>query len=306
MVRQTSNKVGIVGMVNHDTGRMVREAPVTFTFSWPYVEMTSNTKDGKIFITTFPDNSSNAELYQYNANLEFEHSWPDTDFWFFDLQYCVNQHTLYGIKVTSSYGRTLSRFDAAPEQTIVNATELFTLPYMWYVNASSFDQTSNRYFGLINYFPGHPESVLDQQLVTCDFTADADCRVIAIDNTYGILHFISYGMSTKELYYASMQDTVLATGKTLSTFTIGVLDSVTGKVNKIWSHSFSSTGGGQYQLLGPLVFEESDNSLSLFMRESVVAPWQLVKIPVAKPVMKVVATYDNLDYFAMFSAATKF
>lgn len=310
MVRQNAGKNGVLSLVNHDSAAVVKEAPVTFKFSWPYVEMTASKKDATIFVTTFPDNSSNAELYQYNQNLDFVHSWPDTDFWFFDLQYCENQQTLYGIKVTSSYGRTLSRFEANPTQTIVNATELFTLPYMWYVNASTFDQSTNRYFGLINYFPGQPGYTAQQKLVVCDFTTAAgDCKVIDIAAPFGTLHFISYGHATNQLYFASSQN-VYGKQDKYTTIFVGTLEPETGKVKQLWEHPFvNPTAFGDYQFIGPLVFEESDSSLSLFMHEKVDAPWQLYKISsrgASKEEGKVVGSYENVEEYNMISAATKF
>jgi len=311
-VRQDKNRVGVVGLINQDTGRVVKEAPVTFTFSWPSVQMTSNTKDKKVYITAFPDNSSKSELYQYNANLEFEHSWPDTDFWFFDLQYCLSQNTLYGIKVVSTYGRVLSRFQALPTETTVNATELFAVPYMWYVNATTFDQTTNHYFGLLNYFPNRPESVVDQQLVHCDFTSGTGehCKVIAVDNTFGIVHFLSYAMSTKHLYVSVMQEHV---EEDVDTITIATLDTNTGKLTKVWDISFpSSHEDAQYLLLGPLAYSEVENALSFYLRERVSAAWQLWKLPLHHTVTVSnnnavkVSTFENIENFHMISAAAIF
>ncbi len=70
MVRQTASKVGVLDLVDHNTGAVVREAQATFTFSWPYVQMTSSLKEGKIFTTTYPLNSSYPELYEWDSNLE--------------------------------------------------------------------------------------------------------------------------------------------------------------------------------------------------------------------------------------------
>ncbi len=213
---------------------------------------------------------------------------------------------MYGIKVTSTYGRTLSRFAIDPSKSVVDATELFTLPYMWYVNASTFDQTTNRYFGLINYFPNQPGTVDDQQLVVCDFNSAAgDCKVVAIEGTFGAVHFISYGMATKQLYFASFQN-IVETQEKRSIVSVGVLDAETGHQTLIWSHPFKVTrDAADYQLIGPLVFQESDSALSVFMRETVTEPWELYRIPANLP-SSMVATFKDVIQYAMISAATKF
>ncbi len=41
------------------------------------------------------------------------------------------------------------------------------------MNASSFDSMTDTYYGLLNNFPGQPDSTLDQKLVVADFSNTA-------------------------------------------------------------------------------------------------------------------------------------
>eukprot|EP01031_Cornospumella_fuschlensis_P038557 gene38557-46866_t len=245
---QDESKTGKLSLVSSVDGSIQKQAEHSVVFTWPYVEMTTDTTGAKIYSVVFPDDSNSSVLYQYNADLNLEYTWPDTEFWFFDLQFAPAQNTLYGIKVTSTYGRTLSRFTAVPGEKTVSAEELFTLPYMWYVNASSFHAQANKYFALCNYFPGKPESTLAQKLTVCDFSSGADCQVLDIDASAGILQFISYSQKSSSLYFASMQDGVAK---------VGTIDPLTGKITSIL---FSKTAKG----LGPLVAEEDIESLAVY------------------------------------------
>ena len=89
------------------------------------------------------------------------------NFSYFDLESSPKQNTYFGIAVSSPYGRVLSQFD------IYNPTEyqaLSTLPYMWFVNASTFDRQACRYYGLLNYnLPGVPNSTTAQKLAIGNF-----------------------------------------------------------------------------------------------------------------------------------------
>ncbi|RYH13773.1 hypothetical protein EON65_34865 [archaeon] len=285
---QNDNKVGKLSLVSSVDGSILKQSEPTATFTWPYVEMTTDTTNKKIYSVVFPDDSNSSVLYQHNADLSLEYTWPDTSFWFFDLQFAPTQNTLYGIKVTSTYGRTLSRFTAVPGEKTVSAEELFTLPYMWYVNASSYHAQANKYFALCNYFPGKPESTLAQKLTVCDFSFGADCQVLDIDASAGILQFISYSQKTSSLYFASMQDGVAK---------VGTIDPLTGKITSIL---FSKTA----KSLGPLVAEEDIESLAVFFRFS---SWELWHVPYKTTAVNGmrVHTYSPTTDFASFSAASR-
>lgn len=287
-VRQNANRLGIIDMINSNTGDIVRESSsATITFAWPYIEMTSDEGTGKIFISTFPDNSTGPALYELNARLEVLNAWTETDYSFFDMQYSPKQDTLYGIKVTTTYGRVLSNFSAVHGQKTVAATELFTLPYMWYVNASSFHADTNRYFALINYFPGHPESVLDQQLVICDFTSSAACKIVLIDSSFGILHFISFSTNQK-LYFTS---------KAADTVYVGELDINTGKVSALWSIVAAE--------VGPLTVQDVSSKMSVFIKPTMSSAWELYTVSFDGQAKRIRA-YTPTSAFTIFSAATRF
>jgi hypothetical protein len=77
-----------------------------------------------------------------NNAQELINQWNSTDYSFFDLQYSSKLQTLFGIKVTGTYQRTLSNFILPSDSSSVVATELYDLPTNWYVNASSFDHSN--------------------------------------------------------------------------------------------------------------------------------------------------------------------
>lgn len=289
-MRQNANRVGILDVVESNSGRIVAESDVTITFTWPYVQMTSDPRKKDIYVTSFPDNSSQAILYKFNSALQLEHFWPNTEYWFFDLQYSPAQQSLFGIKVTSTYGRTLSNFSMQADGDRVSATELFTLPYMWYVNASTFDIHTDRYFGLINYFPGKPESVLDQQLVVCDFHHGANCQVVPVSNSAGILHFISFSCKVSSLFFASME------GNTLH---VGELDANTGKVIRLL-HSDTAAE------VGPLVAHDEEGHLSVFVKRQAGGLWELWQVPLSGKDVHQVHSFEPSTSFMLFDAVAKF
>ena len=86
--------------------------------------------------------------------------------------------------------------------TEVTATSLFTLPYMWYVNASTFDDSTGTYYGLLNNFPGHANSTLNQKLVIGDFSDTSNPSAVVVDVPLSTvtLHFISWQPTLGGLY----------------------------------------------------------------------------------------------------------
>lgn len=191
--------------------------------------MTSDANTGNVYVVTFPVDAPGPVLYQLDHDLNVTYTWKNVDYSFFDLQYSPLQKTLYGIKVTTTYGRVLSNFVVDQATDSVTATELYTLPYMWYVNASSFDPTNNRYFALINNFPGFDNSTMDQQLIVADFsqgTANLEPSVglMPIDSQGMLVYFVTYAHGIKTLFCAGMSK---------GHAEVAILDQTTGAVTKV-------------------------------------------------------------------------
>ncbi len=299
-MRQDSSRNGYFDLIDSVTGEVLRhssEAPIIF--GWPYCEMTSDQAGQRVFATIFPDNSNNSVLYQLDSSLNFEHIYPNTDYWFFDLQYSPKQQTLYGIKVTSTYGRVISNFALpAVDTDPLVATELITMPYMWYVNASTFDDENSRYFSLLNYFPGHPESVLDQKLVVAsmDYTrVPTDYAILdmaSASSKHGIVQFITFSKRTQQLYFASVtQD--------LSTVYVGILSQKTAEIKLILAR-FSAFS------VGPLTVDDHEGILTVFIKPEQGAAWTLyeVKLDRVSPT-RAVKTYNH-DMFTVFDGVARF
>eukprot|EP01039_Chlorochromonas_danica_P009861 gene9861-10908_t len=283
VVRQNTERVGHVISLNTETGKIKQESNTTITFDWPYVELTTDKTSQRTYIVSFPDGSDGPILYEFDSQLKLTQTWDKTDYSFFDLQYAANQKTLYGIKVVSTYGRVISRFTATPGADAVTAEELFTLPYMWYVNAPSFDQVNERYFALCSYFPGHPETVSDQKIITCDTKVPtANCTVVDIINTAGAIEFIAYSSLTKNLYFSSLLD-----GKIL----VGVLDYNLGVVRQVLT-SFPAIR------LGPLTVEDKANYLSFFVISELHGSWKLYDFGFSDPHSHLIRVFDETDAFA--------
>ena len=248
----------------------------SFTFSWPLIQMTSNTKDHELYAVTYPSDAPGAVLFHLNKDLQLINKWDNVSFSYFDLQYSNTQETLYGIYVSSTYGRVLSNFTLDAEAKTIAVDQLFTLPYMWYVNASSFDQTSNRYFALINYFPGHPESTLDQQLVLADFSQDSKVvepkvSVSLITKSQGILQFIAYSFTAKELFYAGM-----ASNQNLAI--VGRINPENGEVKDVlWS--------SPAEAVGPIVVDDQSKTFTVYTKttNSEGTVWHLWSFPLEIP-----------------------
>jgi hypothetical protein len=149
------------------TGKRLETSKLTFTYPAPLVETTVNPTTGEYYIITYPTSAKGAVLYELGSDLHLQRQWDSPPFQFFDLQFCLQQNTLFGIYVSSRYGRVLSNFTVTDSD--ISVKQYFTLPYMWYVNASSFDQRTSTYFALLNNFPGQPNSTTDQQLAVAHF-----------------------------------------------------------------------------------------------------------------------------------------
>jgi hypothetical protein len=267
VVRQDSHRAGFIEKFDTSSpDKVISSSNVgDFQFSWPLVQMTSNTKDKEVYIVTYPDTAPGAVLFHLDRDLQQINKWDNVSFSYFDLQYSNLQSTLYGIYVSSTYGRVLSNFTADAASNSIAVDQLFTLPYMWYVNASSFHHPSCHYYALINYFPGHPESTLDQQLVVADFSKESSVsapkvNVFPITQSQGIIQFIGYSDHYKHLFFAGMSaDSRIAM--------VGKLNTLTGEVSDI---IFKTPGFA----VGPLVIDDANQSLTFYVRSDS-ATWQL-------------------------------
>lgn len=259
-VRQDSAMIGNVEKVDPETGATLVKSSVNFEFKWPLVEMTSDKKKQETYVITFPDDAPGPVLYYFDEQLNEKYAWKNVEYSFFDLQYAPQQETLYGIKVTSSYGRVLSNFVADVANDAVIATELFELPYMWYVNASTINPVDTVYYGLINNFPGFDNSTLDQQLVVADFSGfhppataavkhanasgtDPDAANVVPIRAAGsstamgmIVQFISYSSEDSVLYCGGMkyEHDDLSAGTPF----VSVLNAHTGEIATPFLHEF--------------------------------------------------------------------
>jgi hypothetical protein len=119
-----------------------------------------------------------------------------------DLQATPSRGVLFGIAVDGRYGRILSQFTFVEGNNTIGVQHLFRLPDMWYVNASTLDQRGQVYYGLINNFPGRPNSTTAQQLVVGQFAnvSTPSATVVALPTSAGYtVHFVSHSPSTGAL-----------------------------------------------------------------------------------------------------------
>ena len=137
------------------------------------------------------------------------------NFSYFDLESSPKQNTYFGIAVSSPYGRVLSQFD------IYNPTKyqaLSTLPYMWFVNASTFDRQACRYYGLLNNFPGFPDSTTAQKLVIGNFVDAPANAIVTYTGIFtldpvpasAIIRFIAWSAPDQRLYGVAQLDATTA------------------------------------------------------------------------------------------------
>ncbi|CUG90114.1 Hypothetical protein, putative [Bodo saltans] len=147
-------------------GTVVATSPVQWTFSFPHVEVSVDSNTQQIYVITFPAaTNNNATLFVLPFDLSTVETFVTTNgLKYFDLQFSPLQDVFYGITVSGQYGRVLSRFTSFTGPNGVEYTPISALPYMWYVNASTFDPQTSRYFGLLNEFPGTPNASHYQQL----------------------------------------------------------------------------------------------------------------------------------------------
>jgi hypothetical protein len=202
---QDANNMGTIQLLEPSTGQIIIKSPLHFQFDWPYVQMTVDLPHEIVYVVTYPYSSSGPVLYELDAKLSVLAEYNSSTYSLFDLQYAPNYGTLYGIKVTGTYQRTLSNFVLYHNE--IFATELYDLPTNWYVNASAFDTTADYYFALINHFSGMPDSTDLQQLVFTDFSqcspgmkCETPTKISYVTGFDGQLQFISYSQDLTKLF----------------------------------------------------------------------------------------------------------
>lgn len=234
VTRQDSTDTGFLETIDGDSGHVVCTSNISFSFTWPYVQMTTDVNHNVVYALTIPkDGIPRIYAMQSVVNMLSQKGyWTILDGTIiFDLQYAMKKDTLFGIKVTGKYQRTLSNIVLGPSNTM-QITELYNLPEYWYVNASSYDGAHDIYFALINNFPGREESTSDQQLLIVDFSSvvvgqsnpSPSGKLVPIEDTAfgGQMQFIAYddlcrvfaggiNLQTNVAYVALLN---LTTGKT--------------------------------------------------------------------------------------------
>ncbi len=195
-------------------GEQYLNSSLTFPYPAPLIETTANPEDNSIYIIGFPTTASGASLFELTPNLNVAHKWTPPSFQFFDLQYCVAESTLFGIVVISRYGRNLSKITTTADS--ITYSPIATLPYMWYVNASTFDQSQVIYYGLLNNFPGQPNSTIAQKLAIGRFgepgapTQFVDLALINRPNEQWTVHFIAWSITSRALFGLAQGDNTVA------------------------------------------------------------------------------------------------
>lgn len=268
VVRQDEKSNGHIEALDPTIGLTIAKSNLApFPFTFPLAEMTMNKNTNDIYIVTYPTGQSGPSLYRLDKNLQVAYSYPPSSQSFFDLQYSPLQDYMFGILVTSTYGRALSQFNLDESNGVVTPTELFTLPYMWYVNASAFaGDTSCHYFAILNNFPGFANSTTDQQLLVGQLAYNASLPVNQpIVNVYPLTHnsdlivqFVAYSPRSKILYTAGMNGDVAQ---------VSGVDYTTGKV-----YNGVSFFERKAVAVGPLTFIPSTNGsgdlLTIFIQTS--------------------------------------
>jgi hypothetical protein len=185
---------------------------------------------GLVYVVSFPNNVATVWTLD-GASLAVQSTFtPPLEL--FDLQYSPAQQALYGIRVTSRFGRELSAFDLPTNAS----TPLFTLPYMWYVNASTFAHGADVYYGLLNNFPGQPNSTLAQKLVTLDVSNAAAPvgTVYDLDATTGLtVHFLARDASGPSGGNAALYGLALSTDPAQALAAFVQFDAASGYTYKV-------------------------------------------------------------------------
>lgn len=305
VVRQEESRDGLIETLSEESGMVTTNSSLSFPFSWPYVQMSTDPLSGLTFLAAFPDGFSYPVLYRLDRELNVEYSWDKNEFTFWDMQYSPEQSTIYGIMVTEDfnggmYGRTLSNYTADEEKGTITGVELYTLPYMWYVNASSFDKSVDVYYALVNNFPGKENSTLDQKLTVADFSVEAtptsppDVTLLDIESGDIMLQFISFSRSQQMLYFSGPSK-VEGSGDA----TVGVICHEHGKIHTVLAELHDVVA------VGPIAADDREEKLAFFMKfSSDPNQWKLFTVGYAEGSEIVEVAQYNGDSYASFAATS--
>jgi hypothetical protein len=164
-----------------------------------------------VYVITFPAPAEKASLYVFDAKLTVKSLDVSAHLAYFDLQYSLRQQTFFGITVSSTYGRVLSRFHHFGSN--VSFSPIRSLPDLWFVNASTFDAQTDRYFGLLNHFPNTPNFTSRQKLAVGEFSTATE-QVVFLDlvaqegSPSGMIHFLSWSEPAQMLFGLAQMDNV--------------------------------------------------------------------------------------------------
>lgn len=300
VVRQDDTRRGFVEGLEDSSGDLSIEPSVDFLYSWPYVQMSMDHVSQQTYLAAFPDGNSFPVLSIFNPDLTLFYQFDNNTFTFWDMQYCSSQATIYGILVTEDFnggmsGRTLSNYTADQQTGVITPTELYTLPYMWYVNASSMDSQSATYYALVNNFPGHENSTQEQKLAIGDFSVEdaAVVTMLDISEESVMMQFISYSHKQGLLYFAGPSKKSGTTD-----VTVGVLCQVHGTIHAVLYAADDVIN------VGPIVADDANDRLVFFVKTSSTPnEWTLMAVGYAEgSTAQKVHSYEG-DMFASFGAA---
>ena len=192
-----------------DAGVVLQNASTHFVFPFPLIETTADPVHKQIYVIGYPKGVDGAALYVFDAELNILSSDVSKTVEYFDLQYSAAQNTLYGIAVNGKYGRILSNFFTLGSN--VSYRPIQALPYMWYVNASSYNTKGNIYYGLLNNFPHQPNSTAAQKLAVGNFSSLHPSALFAdlvfmSPGAPPVIHFVSFSPPEEQLYGLAQYD----------------------------------------------------------------------------------------------------
>lgn len=259
VVRQSPTGAADFSVVSPD-GTFVAQSPLTFVFPFPLLEITVDHVTNTTYIVAFPTGAKGATLYRLNADMTLNSTWAPPSFEFFDLQTCARCNTMFGIVVTSTYGRMLSQIDIGAN---ITSTPITALPYMWYVNASTFDQAAGMYYGLLNNFPGKPNSTSAQKLALGWYAVESPTtrfvdlieaksagNATSTVNTL-IIHFIVWSPTERALFGIAQGPDAVA---------LVAIDATTGSFRAV-----ASVRGASVAKSGPLAATQPSRLLYAFL-----------------------------------------
>ena len=188
-----------------DAGHVLQRSSTHFVFPFPLIETTADSNHEQIYVIGYPKGADGAALYVFDTELNRVSSEVSKTVQYFDLQYSAAQNTFYGIAVNGTYGRILSNFLTLGSN--VTYRPIQALPYMWYVNASSYNSQRDIYYALLNNFPHQPNSTAAQKLAVGSFASvHSHSSALFYDLVFPslapppVIHFISFSPLDQQLY----------------------------------------------------------------------------------------------------------